>query len=43
MELLMTVADYNIVIPTGASLSDKEREAQWRDPAFQAIFVKHPS
>jgi len=29
MELLM-----NIVIPTEASLSDKEREAKWRDLVF---------
>jgi len=29
-----------IVIPTGASLSDKERQAQWRDLVFAAKFAE---
>jgi hypothetical protein len=40
MEFFMTLAFHSIVIPTGATLSDKEREAEWRDLMFPAIFVK---
>jgi hypothetical protein len=37
MELLMTpILPPNVVIPTGASLSRKEREAEWRNLVFAA-------
>ena len=30
----------NLVIPTGDSLSDKERESEWRDLVFAVISVE---
>ncbi len=30
----------DIVIPTGDSLSDQERESEWRDLVFAATFVE---
>ena len=34
------VTPTDIVIPTGDSLSDKERGSEWRDLVFALIFVE---
>lgn len=40
MELLLSPR-LNIVIPTGASLSRREREAEWRDLVFPRIISSY--